>query len=76
MDMALALVEEDHGREVALDIARNWVMFLKRTGGQSQFSSYLPRQQSGNRSITELQNWMMDNLGEDLCVERWPSACA
>ncbi|MEX3009556.1 GlxA family transcriptional regulator [Hoeflea sp. TYP-13] len=70
MDMALALVEEDHGREVALDIARNWVMFLKRPGGQSQFSSFLPRQQSSNRSITALQNWMMDNLSEDLCIER------
>ncbi len=70
MDMALALVEEDHGREAALDIARNWVMFLKRPGGQSQFSSFLPRQQSSNRSIIALQDWMMDNLDADLCVER------
>ena len=70
MDMALALVEEDHGRDAALDIARNWVMFLKRPGGQSQFSSFLPRQQSTNRSIIALQNWMMDHLDADLTVDR------
>ena len=41
MDLALALVEEDHGREVALGVARELVLFLQRPGGQSQFSAQL-----------------------------------
>ena len=41
MDLALALVEEDHGRELALEVARQLVLFLRRPGGQSQFSAQL-----------------------------------
>ncbi len=44
MDLALAMVEEDHGRELALRVARELVMFLKRPGGQSQFSAHLAAQ--------------------------------
>jgi len=44
MDLALALVEEDHGHQFALEIARILVMFLVRPGGQSQYSHMLSRQ--------------------------------
>jgi transcriptional regulator GlxA family with amidase domain len=51
MDLALALVEEDFGRELALAVARYMVMFLKRPGGQSQFSTHLAAQLTGKSSI-------------------------
>ena len=44
MDLALALLEYDHGRELTLDVARELVLFLKRPGGQSQFSTLLVAQ--------------------------------
>ena len=46
MDLALAMVEEDHGRALALDVARGLVMFLKRAGGQAQFSAPLAAQET------------------------------
>ena len=69
MDLALALVEEDLGREVALAIARGFVLFLKRPGGQSQFSAHLDIEKSESRTIRELQSWILDNLTADLRVE-------
>jgi transcriptional regulator GlxA family with amidase domain len=68
MDLALALVEEDLGREVALEVARWLVMFLKRPGGQSQFSASLAGQLAENEPIRELQEWIADNLDADLSV--------
>jgi transcriptional regulator GlxA family with amidase domain len=69
MDLALALVEEDHGHRVALQIARVLVMFLVRPGGQSQFSHMLSRQAATSQPLRELQVWMLENLREDLSVE-------
>jgi transcriptional regulator GlxA family with amidase domain len=68
MDLALALVEEDLGRDIALTVARDCVMFLKRPGGQSQFSAHLMLQQSSHTSIGDLQNWVLDHLDADLSV--------
>ena len=70
MDLALALVEEDWGRDVALATARELVMFLKRPGGQSQFSSHLAAQESDRVQIRDLQRWILDHLDGDLRVER------
>ncbi len=70
IDLALALVEEDHGRKVALDIARFLVMFLVRPGGQAQFSHILSHQATTSKPFHELQIWMLENLREDLSVER------
>jgi transcriptional regulator GlxA family with amidase domain len=70
MDLALALVEEDHGHQVALEVARILVMFLVRPGGQSQFSHMLSRQAATSQPLRELQVWMIENLREDLSVER------
>ena len=70
IDLALALVEEDHGREVALNIARFLVMFLVRPGGQAQFSHMLSHQAVTSKPLHELQVWMRENLQEDLTVEK------
>jgi transcriptional regulator GlxA family with amidase domain len=68
MDLALALVEEDHGRDVALAVARELVMFVKRPGGQSQFSVPLMAQATERRPIREVQAWVSEHLATDLSV--------
>jgi len=70
IDLALALVEEDHGRRVALGVARELVMFLRRPGGQSQFSVQLAAQSADREPIRDLQGWIADHLSEDLSVRR------
>lgn len=69
MDLALALVEEDLGREVALEVARWLVLFLKRPGGQAQFSSHITAQPADREPLRELQSWIADHLEADLRVE-------
>lgn len=69
MDLALALVEDDLGREVAVEVARWLVLFLQRPGGQSQFSSHLSAQLAERRPLRELQGWIADNLEADLRVD-------
>ena len=68
MDLALAMVEEDHGRDLALRVARELVMFLKRPGGQSQFSAHLAAQTAGKSAIRALQDHVLANLRGDLSV--------
>jgi transcriptional regulator GlxA family with amidase domain len=68
MDLALALVEEDLGPEVALEVARWHVMFVRRPGGQSQFSASLEGQLADPGPLRELQGWIADNLDADLTV--------
>jgi transcriptional regulator GlxA family with amidase domain len=69
MDLALAIVEEDHGRELAMSVARWLVLFLKRPGGQSQFSTQLSSQEAESAPIRDLQWWIPDHLADDLSVE-------
>jgi transcriptional regulator GlxA family with amidase domain len=69
IDMALSLVEEDLGREIALDVARRLVVFLKRPGGQSQFSSHLAAQSVAASVLGGLPEWIVEHCGEDLSVE-------
>jgi transcriptional regulator GlxA family with amidase domain len=68
MDLALALVEEDLGRQTALDAARWLVVFLQRPGGQAQFSAQLAAQAADRAPLRELQAWIPDHLDEDLTV--------
>ncbi len=75
IDLALALVEEDHGQRKALEIARDLVIFLRRPGGQSQFSSLLAAQVSSRRPIEDLQSWIFENLTADLNVETLAGQC-
>jgi transcriptional regulator GlxA family with amidase domain len=69
MDLALSMVEEDHGHRVAIQIARELVMFLRRPGGQSQFSTALAGQVSDWEPLRELVPWMLAHLEEPLRVE-------
>ena len=69
MDLALALVEEDHGREVALAVARELVLFLRRPGGQAQFSAQLAVQFAEHEPLGDLQTYILDHPREDLSVE-------
>ena len=68
MDLALAMVEDDHGRELALRVARELVMFLKRPGGQSQFSAHLAAQTAERSGVRALQDYVLANLKSDLSV--------
>jgi transcriptional regulator GlxA family with amidase domain len=68
MDLALAMVEEDLGRELALEVARWLVLFVKRPGGQAQFSAQLEAQLADREPLRELQQWLPDHLDEDLTV--------
>ena len=68
IDLALSLVEEDHGRDFALNIARYLVLYLKRAGGQAQFSVRLRAQFSEVPAIERVQQWCEENLDGDLRV--------
>jgi transcriptional regulator GlxA family with amidase domain len=68
MDLALALVEDDHGADVARQVARWLVLFVQRPGGQSQFSAQLSAQQPERPALRELDAWIADHLDEDLSV--------
>jgi transcriptional regulator GlxA family with amidase domain len=69
IDLSLTLVEEDHGHETALRIARFLVMFLVRPGGQAQYSHMLSHQAVTSQPLRELQVWMLQHLREPLTVE-------
>jgi len=68
MDLALALVEDDHDRALALEIARWLVVYLKRPGGQAQFSAPLAAQRAERAPVAELQSWATEHPAEDLSV--------
>ena len=68
IDLALALIEEDCGREVAIEVARILVVYLRRAGGQSQFSALLAAQ-SESDAFADLDRWIAENLQADLTVE-------
>lgn len=67
IDLALSFVEADLGRRVALAVARELVVFLKRPGGQAQFSQTLKLQQ-GDERFDRLHGWIQDNLDGDLSL--------
>lgn len=70
IDLALALVEADCGHGVAMEVARELVVYLKRPGGQAQFSELLQSQAQDNAVFDELNLWIADNLGSsNLSVE-------
>ncbi len=69
IDLFLALVEEDHGTKLAHQVATMLVVFVRRPGGQAQFSAQLRTQPASTPSIAEVQRWLSDHLDEDLGVE-------
>jgi len=70
MDLALAIVEADHGRDVSLAVARSLVMFVKRPGTQTQFSKHLAAQTAAEGSIRNVQMWLLDNLSAQINVDQ------
>jgi transcriptional regulator GlxA family with amidase domain len=68
MDLALALVREDFGDEMALRIARRHVMFLMRPGGQSQFSAHLAPEAYPQARLAPLLRWIPENISADLDI--------
>src|SRR5438094_485499 len=68
MALALALVEEGYGSRLALQVARNLVLYLRRPGGQSQFSAVLSLQLTDREPLRELETWVLDNLDKPLTV--------
>lgn len=66
IDLALALVEEDHGRALALQVARDLVVYLKRPGGQSQYSLHLASQNTSHPGIRHAQDWILCHLDAPL----------
>lgn len=70
IDLALALIEEDLGFAVAMRVAKNLVVYLRRPGTQSQYSNPLSLQIASDREFGELHAWVREHLNEDLSVER------
>ena len=70
IDLALALIEQDAGRALAINVARILVVYLKRAGGQSQYSALLDAQaESNSESLGELERWIVEHLKSDLSVD-------
>src|SRR5712675_609130 len=69
IDLALALIEQDAGRALAMKVARILVVYLKRAGGQSQYSALLAAQaESDSESFSELERWIVEHLKSDLSI--------
>jgi transcriptional regulator GlxA family with amidase domain len=68
IDLALSLVEDDLGSEIALAIAKYMVLYLRRPGDQSQYSAPLRLQQSSTRSMRDLISWAAEHPSDDLSV--------
>ncbi|CAM5628539.1 GlxA family transcriptional regulator OS=Streptomyces alboniger OX=132473 GN=CP975_31150 PE=4 SV=1 [Streptomyces alboniger] len=69
IDLALALVEEDLGRDAALAVARHLVVFLRRPGNQAQFSAQLSAQTAQREPLRDVQQWITEHPAADLTVE-------
>lgn len=69
IDLSLAMIEEDHGPRVALAVARELVVFVKRPGGQNQFSEPLRFQSESADRFSDLAAWITTNLRGDLTID-------
>jgi transcriptional regulator GlxA family with amidase domain len=69
IDLTLALIEEDYGPSVALGVARELVVYLKRSGGQEQYSEPLRFQSRSTDRMADIAAWITVNLQKDLSVE-------
>ena len=69
IDLSLSLIEEDYGPQVALGVARELVMYMKRPGGQDQFSEPLRFQVAATSRFADLAAWIVGNLDRNLSVE-------
>jgi transcriptional regulator GlxA family with amidase domain len=69
VDLSLSLIEEDYGRQVALKLARELVVYVKRSGEQEQYSEPLQFQVNSSERFADLAAWILCNLNRDLSVE-------
>jgi transcriptional regulator GlxA family with amidase domain len=69
IDLSLALIEEDFGPQVALEVARELVVYVKRPGGQEQFSGLLRFQMVSTSRFADLPTWILGHLDHDLSVQ-------
>ena len=69
VDLALAFIEEDYGPRIALSVARELVVYLKRPGGQKQYSEPLEFQFNSADRFADLASWMLGHLRADLSLE-------
>lgn len=70
IDLALSIVELDHGRKVALDVAKVLLVVMKRQGGQAQFSPLIATVATHETAITKVQNYLLEHLEEEFSIER------
>ncbi len=75
IDLALALIEADHGPDLAREVAAWLVVFVRRPGGQSQFSAQLRARPARRHELAELQRWLPDHLTEDLRIPALAARC-
>jgi transcriptional regulator GlxA family with amidase domain len=76
IDLALAMVERDHGHGVAMAVAKRLVLFLRRSGNQAQFSAALQRQEKEPPKLRDISTFVLEHVGEPLSVERLARAVA
>lgn len=69
IDLSLSLIEEDYGRQVALELAREFVLYSKRSGELEQYSQPLQFQIQSSDRFADLSAWILSNLSQDLSVE-------
>jgi transcriptional regulator GlxA family with amidase domain len=74
IDLALALVEDHHGRAIAMEVARELVLFLRRSGHQAQFSGALRRQEAEPARLRDLIAFVLEHVDEPLPLERLAGA--
>jgi transcriptional regulator GlxA family with amidase domain len=70
IDLTLALVEAEHGHQVAMAVAKRMVLFLRRSGNQAQFSSALQRQEKEPPKMRDISTFVLEHIDEPLPVER------
>ncbi|NIB41759.1 GlxA family transcriptional regulator [Pseudomaricurvus alkylphenolicus] len=75
IDLALALVEQDYGAELALEVARDLVLYLRRPGSQSQFSAPLELRQRAGSDFSALHDWLLSDLQRPASVEDMAAFC-
>lgn len=75
MDLSLAMVQEDYGRDIALRVARKLVIHLKRPGNQKQFGGLLPDYELVSPLLIQIRPWLLERLHENLSVEEMAAQC-
>ncbi|MGH1431144.1 MAG: GlxA family transcriptional regulator [Neptuniibacter sp.] len=75
IDLALALVEEDYGHSISMEVAKELVVFMKRPGGQAQYSNQLQAQSKATGVVAAAVNYIESNISSDLSLERLAEIC-